>query len=123
MDYVTKRLSINLTALHGSRVIEQYDEDGHLERGIFIPLERNGLYEGKRKCIYLYAFVNFNHWRKDESYQIVQSVTNAIFEKFKQLGYGRTVLGFMRDVKSKYSWRPHSEYVAQVITESKNKKK
>ena len=123
MDYITKRIFFNLSALHGARITEEYDEDGNLEKGIFIPLERNDLHENNRKCVYIYAFANFNHWEHGtESYQIVQSVSNTFLTKLKSLGYGRTILGYMRDVATKYSWKPHGQYIAQVIQESKKKK-
>lgn len=124
MDYVSKQMFVNLTALHGARVIEEYDEDGHLERGVFIPLDRNGLFENDRKRVYLYAFINYDYSRPNqESYQIMQRVHSEVYEKLKELGYGRTLLGRIQPLKTKYPWRPYSEYVAQVISESKNKKK
>ena len=124
MDYVSKRLAINLSKLHGSRIIEQYDEDGYVERGIFIPLDRNGLYEGNNKCVVIYAFLNYNNrYPDEESYQVLQSVRKDFAQKLKDLGYDKTVLGYLRDVKSKYVWRPKGEYVAQCIMESKAKKK
>lgn len=124
MDHVSKRLAINLSKLHGSRIIEQYDEDGYVERGIFIPLDRNGLYEGKNKCVVIYAFLNYNNrYPNEESYQVLQSVRKDFAQKLKDLGYDKTVLGYLRDVKSKYVWKPQGEYVAQRIIESKANKK
>lgn len=124
MDYVSKRLAINLTALHGSRVIEEFDEDGNLERGVFIPIERNGLYVGKKNRVYLYGYANYNHWKpNEESYQIMQSISKHVYEKQRALGYDRTMLGYMRDVDSGYTWKPRGVYVAQVLSESKNKNK
>jgi hypothetical protein len=124
MDYVSKRLAINLSKLHGARIIEQYDEDGYIEKGIFIPLDRNNLYEGKNKCVVIYAFLNYNNrYPDEESYQVIQSVDNTFAQKMKDLGYAKTVLGYLRDIKSKYVWRPRGEYIAQRIIESKEKKK
>lgn len=124
MDYVSKRLAINLSKLHGARVIEQYDEDGYTEKGIFIPLDRNNLYEGKNKCVVIYAYLNYNRFFPgEESYQVIQSVSNNHAKKIKELGYSKTVLGYLRDVKSMYVWRPRDEYIAQRIVESRKNKK
>ena len=124
MDYISKRLAINLSKLHGARIIEQYDEDGYTEKGIFIPLGRNNLYEGKNKCVVIYAYLNYNNrYTDEESYQVIQSVNKTFAQKMKDLGYAKTVLGYLRDVKSKHIWRPRGEYVAQCIMESKEKKK
>lgn len=124
MDYVSKRLAINLSKLHGARVIEQYDEDGYTEKGIFIPLDRNNLYEGKNKCVVIYAYLNYNRFFPDEeSYQVIQSVSSNHAKKIKELGYSKTVLGYLRDVKSRHIWRPRGEYIAQRIVESRKNKK
>lgn len=124
MDYVSKRLAINLSKLHGARVIEQFDEDGYTEKGIFIPLDRNDLHEGKNKCVVIYAYLNYNRFfPNEESYQVIQNVSSNFARKIKELGYKKTVLGYLRDVKNKYVWKPRGEYVAQCIIESKSKKK
>ena len=124
MDYKSKKIYINLTALHGSRVMEEYDEDGNLERGLFIPLERNGMFENRSKRVYLYGFVNYDYkYPNEESYQILQRVSKKDYEKMKSLGFGRTLLGRFQDIKTGHTWQPHSEYVAQVIAESKKKNK
>lgn len=124
MDYVSKRLAINLSKMHGARIIEQYDEDGYIEKGIFIPLDRNNLYEGKNKCVVIYAYLNYNRrYPDEESYQVIQSVNPRFASKLKELGYDKTVLGYLRDVKSKYVWAPRGEYIAQRIMEKKNKDK
>lgn len=124
MDHVSKRLAINLSKLHGSRIIEQYDEDGYIEKGVFIPLGRNDLYEGKNKCVVIYAYLNYNNrYPDEESYQVIQSVSKEFARKLKDLGYSKTVLGYLRDVKSKYIWKPKEEYIAQCIMESKARKK
>ena len=38
---------IVLTGFMGARVMQAYDENDQLEEGVFIPLERNGLKQGR----------------------------------------------------------------------------
>lgn len=123
-DYESKLLTINLTKFHGARIVEEYDEDDHLERGIFIPIDRNELFVDKNKHVLLYGYVNKNHkFQDEESYQILHSTSRNFYEKMKELGYGRLVIGNIRKSKKAYVWQPREEYVTQyIVNNSKNTK-
>lgn len=121
MEATNKMILINLSKFHGSRVIEDYDEDGNTERGIFIPLDRNGLFEDKHKCVIIYAFANLKRRNDKNVYRVVQSVARSVYEKLLNLGYGRTLLGYMCDMDRKYT-RENAPFSAQRIVKTKTKK-
>lgn len=50
-------LRIKLTKFLGSRIIDVEDEDGILEKGVFIPLNMNGLHITKKGNVNAYAYV------------------------------------------------------------------
>lgn len=123
-DYESKLLTINLKKFHGARIVEEYDEDDHLERGIFIPIDRNELYVDKRKNVLVFGYVNKNHkFPNEESYQILHSTSNSFYNKMKELGYGRLVIGNIRKSNKAYIWRPREDYVTQYIAQNSNKAK
>lgn len=123
-DYESKLLTINLKKFHGARVIEAYDEDDNLERGIFIPIDRNDLCVDKKKNVLLFGYVNVNHkYPNEESYQILHSTSPKFYKKMKELGYGRLVIGNIRKPKNGYIWRPRETFVTQYIVQNSNKAK
>lgn len=91
-------MRFNLTAFIGSRVIEAEDADGHLERGVFIPIDVNCLYEDpKSNNVLCEAFVNANTYNSADSktHYIKQKTSQEHVAKINELGYRIPKLGNM----------------------------
>lgn len=89
-------LRFNLTAFIGSRVIETEDQDGNIERGVFIPIERNALYEDYRtKHVLCEAFVNSREMNAydTKTHYIKQKTSLAHVAKINEQGYKIPTLG------------------------------
>lgn len=91
-------LRFNLTAFIGSRVIEAEDQDGNIERGVFIPIDANYLYEDpKSKNVLCEAFVNAKTHNPYDSktHYLKQKTSVAHVSKLNDLGYKIPSLGNM----------------------------
>lgn len=91
-------MRFNLTAFIGSRVIEAEDADGHLERGVFIPIDANCLYEDpKSNNVLCEAFVNAcNYDTADtKTHYLKQKTSLEHVSKINGLGYKIPKLGNM----------------------------
>lgn len=94
-DYI---LRLNLTSFIGSRIVEVEDEDEHLERGVFIPIERNVLYEDEKSHnIMCEAFVNklYHKSQDNRTHSVKQKAPMAHVERLKNLGFDTPKLGGM----------------------------
>jgi hypothetical protein len=91
-------MRFNLTAFIGSRVIETEDSDGHLERGVFIPIDANYLYEDpKSNNVLCEAFVNANTYNSPDlkTHYIKQKTSVEHVAKINDLGYQIPKLGHL----------------------------
>lgn len=96
--YNNYTLRFNLTGFIGSRVIDAEDADGHMERGVFIPIDRNALYEDeKTKHVLCEAFVNAKTSFFDDSktHYLKQKTSVAHVAKLNEQGYKIPNLGSM----------------------------
>lgn len=94
-DYI---LRFNLTGFIGARVVEVEDEDDHLERGVFIPIDRNVLYEDEgSKHVMCEAFVNQLAFSAPDrrTHSVRQKTPMAHVERLKSLGFNTPNLGGM----------------------------
>jgi hypothetical protein len=91
-------LRFNLTAFIGSRIIEAENQDGHIERGVFIPIDANYLYEDpKSKNVLCEAFVNAytNNTTDTKTHYLKQKTSSEHIDKISGLGYKIPKLGSM----------------------------
>ena len=95
-NYVLKFM---LTKLFGARIIEAEDEEGHLEKGVFIPLDRNDLRVDPNGNVSVYGFVSkcftsnkFDYW----THYIKLKATNNFVRKMNNMGYKMPYLGNMK---------------------------
>ena len=91
-------LRFNLTGFIGSRIVEVEDADGCMERGVFIPINVNALYEDKKtKHVLCEAFVNAKTYNLYDSktHYLKQKTSVAHVEKLNELGYKIPSLGNM----------------------------
>lgn len=91
-------MRFNLTAFIGSRVIETEDADGNLERGVFIPIYANCLYEDpKSHNVLCEAFVNACTYdtADTKTHYLMQKTSLEHVNKMNELGYKIPKLGNM----------------------------
>lgn len=94
--YANYTMRFNFTGFIGSRVIETEDADGHLERGVFIPIDANSLYEDPRTHhVLCEAFVNALPYNSQDSktHYIKQKTSIEHVRKINELGYKIPTLG------------------------------
>ena len=88
-----------LTKLFGARVIECDDEEGNLEKGVFIPLVKNDLRVDKGGNVSVYGFVSkcFTSSRSDYwTHYIKLKASSRFVEKINSMGYKMPYLGNMK---------------------------
>lgn len=106
---VNYEMRMKLTKFIGSRIIESEDENGVMERGVFIPIDKNCLFEMETGDVMVSAFVNENmltpYGNKNNISHIIKQKTNHKHaQKLKDLGYkGSLILGSMFLSHSRYS--------------------
>lgn len=91
-------MRFNLTAFIGSRVIEAEDQDGNIERGVFIPIDVNCLYEDpKTHHVLCEAFVTAKQTFSSDgkTHYIKQKVSTNHVRRIEELGYKVPALGHM----------------------------
>lgn len=91
-------LRFNLTAFIGSSVVEVENQDGNMERGVFIPIDANHLYEDpKSKNVLCEAFVNACAYDTDDTktHYLRQKTSLEHANKIIGLGYKIPKLGNM----------------------------
>ena len=96
--YNNYTLRFNLTGFIGSKVVEVEDADGYMERGVFIPIERNALYEDeKTKHVLCEAFVNAKASSPYDAktHYLKQKTSTAHVAKLNEQGYKIPSLGGM----------------------------
>ena len=95
MNYELKLL---LTKFIDSQVVKLENADGFLEEGVFIPIERNGLYKKSNGAIEFVAFVTENvHSANDtRSHYIKLKVPKEKILEMKALGYETPYLGSLK---------------------------
>ena len=96
--YNNYTLRFNLTGFIDSRVIEVENADGNIERGVFIPIERNALYEDDRtKHVLCEAFVNAKASSPYDAktHYLKQKTSIAHVAKLNDQGYKIPTLGSM----------------------------
>lgn len=90
-------LRFNLTGFVNSRIIYAENPDGVTERGVFIPIEENGLYEeANTKHVLCEAYVNpCSSYIGNKTHTLRQKFSKAFATKMKGLGYSNPKLGGM----------------------------
>lgn len=91
-------LRLILTKFIGSRVVDFENADGVLERGVFIPMDNNGLYEKKDGAIEFSAFVTENmHSPNDHrSHYVKLKLPKDRIHKLEDWGYKAPYLGSLK---------------------------
>lgn len=116
MNYNVYKGTIKLTKLIDSRIITEEDDNGIMERGVFIPIDKNGLYV-KNEDVFLtmFFFPTIKLAMRGVCHFISQYVSASHYEKLQSLGYRAPMLGYLKFFnKSKWSeyFREKSEEAA-----------
>lgn len=108
---VNYEMRMKLTKFIGSRIIESEDENGVVERGVFIPIDKNCLFETENNDVMVAAFVNENvnslqSGKNNVSHIIRQKTNPKHAQKLRDLGYkGSLTLGTMFLAKTNYNFK------------------
>lgn len=91
-------LRLILTKFIEAQVTKLENADGNLEEGIFIPIERNGLYKKSNGAIEFSAFVTENvHSANDtRSHYVKLKLPKEKIYEIKELGYEPPYLGSLK---------------------------
>lgn len=90
-------LRVKLSNFIDSRIIEQEDDNGVTEKGIFIPIEKNALYVNDHKCVYFSAFVTekMSNTGDNATHYVKQKTNKQHLAMLDSLGYKTPNLGSM----------------------------
>lgn len=91
------KIRINLTSFLGGKIVHLDNDDGIPEKGVFIPIERNGLFVNADKKVIATCFANESYTlsEKNMSHYIALQVPRSQLEKLKSMGYEPPKLGGM----------------------------
>lgn len=91
-------LRILLTNFLGSRVMDVENQDGIMERGVFIPMDMNGLHETNRGNVAFYAFVTerMTACLDGSSHYIKLKMNADSLKRINDMGYETPFIGSMR---------------------------
>lgn len=95
-------LRLRLMQLLGSRVIDVENADGFMEKGVFIPLELNGLSVTKHGNVALYAYVTerMAATRDNSTHYLKLKLNRDSLKKINELGYSLPFIGEMTPSKA-----------------------
>lgn len=106
-------MRLNLTGFIGSRIESVENADGFMERGVFIPIEDNALYEDpKTRHVLCEAFVTAKQAFSSDgkTHYIKQKVPTNHVRRIEELGYKVPALGYMW-LNTKYRPSFQTEYM------------
>ena len=91
-------LRLLLTNFLGSRVMDVENQDGIMERGVFIPMDMNGLHETNRGNVAFHAFVTerMTACIDGSSHYIKLKMNADSLKRINEMGYETPFIGSMR---------------------------
>lgn len=110
----TYTMKIILTNFLGARIENCADENGHIEEGVFIPLDKNDLTKNYKGDVNAYAFVNkiqFPDKKYDWTHLIRMKARTPFIEKMKELGYKTPYLGNLRLTSNAHNYAAVKSYI------------
>ena len=116
-NYLAK---VKLSNYINSRVIDIENDDGEKEKGIFIPIDINGLFLTPRNQVISWLFVNerLSETGDGFSHYIKMKTDNKHLEKMNALGYTTPYIGVMRSCT--FYTKYHNAYSKLQSTKVKN---
>lgn len=103
-----------------SRVMEITNDDGELEKGIFIPIEINGLFLTPRNQVISWIFVNERLHDTGDGYShyMKMKTDKKHVEYLDNMGYSTPYVGVMRSCS--FSTKYHETYAKMQSNKVKN---
>lgn len=103
-----------------SRVMEITNDDGELEKGIFIPIEINGLFLTPRNQVISWIFVNERLHDTGDGYShyMKMKTDKKHVEYLDNMGYSTPYVGVMRSCS--FSTKYHETYATMQSNKVKN---
>lgn len=116
-NYLAK---IKLSNYINSRVIEVENDDGEREKGIFIPIDINGLFLTPRNQVISWMFVNekLNETGDGFSHYLKMKTNSKHLDYINALGYTTPYIGVMRSCS--FSTKYHDTYSKMKSSKVKN---
>lgn len=90
-------MRVKLSNFIDSRIVELEDDNGVMEKGIFIPIDKNALYVNEHKNVYFSAFVTekMSNTGDNASHYLKQKTNKEHIKFLNDLGYKAPHLGSM----------------------------
>lgn len=100
---MNNKLTIRLTDFKKARVVEVEDEEGELEKGVFIPLNWNDLHETRTGVVscQIAMFERKNNYYYGQTHSLVPMWSGRFRNKMVALGCKPDFVGFATPFKSK----------------------
>ena len=116
-NYLAK---VKLSNYINSRVIDVVNDDGEMEKGIFIPIDINGLFHTPRNQVISWLFINekLSETGDGFSHYIKMKTDSKHLEKLNALGYTTPYIGVMRSCT--FFTKYHDTYSKMQSTKVKN---
>ena len=114
-------MKIKLSSYINSRVVEMENDDGVMEKGLFIPLEINNLFLSTRNTVISWVFATEKQRQAIDglSHYLKMKVDKAHLDKLKSLGYEPPYLGGMKRtyIATNYQRKKNQEKTKKVSIE------
>ena len=110
-------IRLKLTGFIDSSVIEVENQEGDLVRGVFIPIDINGIGRSERTGHYYFdAFVSECMYKSGDAYThyVVQRRNAKDIEELARLGYTPPRLGYMYPVKKDFWFKKKERQSGRV---------
>lgn len=97
-DFKNYVLRLKLLSFIGSKIVEIENDEGFMEKGVFIPLDINGLHVTDRGNVSLYAFVTerLAAAKNGTSHYLRMKISREALQKLYDLGYENPYIGEMK---------------------------
>ena len=107
-------MRVKLSNFIDSRIIEQEDDNGVREKGIFIPIDKNALYVNDHNCVFFSAFVTekMSNTGDNASHYLKQKTNKQHVAMLDSLGYKTPNLGSMweKNYQPRFQDKSHKDY-------------
>lgn len=107
-------MRVKLSNFIDSRIIEQEDDNGVREKGIFIPIDKNALYVNDHNCVFFSAFVTekIANTGDSASHYLKQKTNKQHVAMLDSLGYKTPNLGSMweKNYRPRFQNKQNSDY-------------
>jgi hypothetical protein len=107
---MNNKLTIHLTAFKQSRVIEVENDEGELEKGVFIPLTWNDLHETRNGTVscQLAMWERKNNYYYGQTHSIIPMWTGRFRDKMVALGEKAEFIGYAVPFKTG-NFKPYAD--------------